>query len=531
LEPSEFLLLVRRRLALILIFTSIGLSIAIILTSRMTPMFESTATVFVATPPTMTGTLQGSGNELGDLNTGNSFTQARVKSYATIVNNPTTINRVINELGLEMSVKDLSSSVSASAPSGTVLMYISAKNEDPILAAKIANSVAENFADTVLSIELNSNIDLDQIIKLSTVREAEPNIDPVSPRKLFNYLLGLFAGSFLALFISLLLRYLDKSMKSEKDLGETPLLGVVEFDFEASGKPLITSLGTYALRTEAFRVFRTNLLHVLDEKSENCIAISSCFSGEGKTTSTLNLGFTIAQAGFSVVVVEADMRRSSIQKYLSQAGMQFESPNIGLSDLLMIDSHPKILRKIKEATLTAPGSNLNLILGGKSPENPAEILGSDRFVDLLTKLKSQYDYVIVDTPPILAVADAAIIGRVADVSILILHAGETSKRNFEAARSALNSVGVQMSGVLLNKVPKHKAGETYGYTYSDPKSGYYRYSYDYKPSRESEEHQKPSKRLFSLGKEKKEEDLGNNRNEGAAKDESFEELLKRFDKK
>jgi hypothetical protein len=199
------------------------------------------------------------------------------------------------------------------------LIYVKVINPDPALAAKIANSVAFHFSATVLKLELNSSLDPTKIIKLSTVQKAIPDYVPVSPRKNFNYFVGLFLGLMLSFLISLLLRYLDKSIKSESDLGVTPLLGVAAFDPEADSLPIITQLSTYAIRTEAFRLLRTNVLHALDAKNKNCVAISSCFSGEGKTTTSLNLGHSLAQAGFSVLIIEADMRRPGLFKYLKKS--------------------------------------------------------------------------------------------------------------------------------------------------------------------------------------------------------------------
>ena len=487
MDFDELLRLVRRRLALILILGTFGLSFSVYQTSKITPLFDATATIFVSTPPSVNDVGQSSGNKLGELATGSNFTQARVKSYATIVNNASTLEPVIAELDLPYGVQELATQVSATTPSDTVLMYVKAVNKDPELAAKIANSVAQNFSETVLNIELNSSLDLTQLIKLSVVRNAEPNFVPISPRKNFNYFLGLFAGLMLALLISLFLKFLDKSIKSEKDLGATPLFGVIAFDSTAATNPLVSQLGTYAIRTEAFRLLRTNVLHTLDTKDRNCLAVSSCFSGEGKTTTTLNLGLTIAKAGFSVVIVEADMRRPGLNKYLKQSEIKVTPAEVGLSTLLEFEQFSAVKKKLSKSIVQIPDSNLEILFAGSIPDNPAELLGSEIFVDLIEYLKGQYDYVIVDTPPVLAVADASIVGRVTQEMLIVLHAGETSKRNFEATREAMLGVGVSLTGVMLNKVPKHKAGEHYGYTYSDPQMGYYRYSYVYSPKKESSE--------------------------------------------
>ena len=480
MDFEELLSLVRRRLALILILGTLGLALSVYQTSKTVPLFQATATIFVSTPP---GSNElSSGNKLGELATGNNFTQARVKSYATIVNNAETLKPVIEELGLTYSVQELAKQVSATAPADTVLIFVKVIDRDPELAAKIANSVASNFSMTVLKIELNSILDLTKIIKLSTVRMAEPDYTPVSPRKNFNYFVGLFLGLMLALLITLLLKYLDKSIKSEKDLGTTPLLGVSAFDPEAGSLPLVSQLSTYAARTEAFRLLRTGVMHTLDSKNKNCIAVSSCFSGEGKTTTSLNIGLSLAQAGLRVLVVEADMRRPGLLKYLIQSGIEIKPPKYGLSEILIKEKNSAIRKRLKSSITKLKDSHLEILFSGKVPNNPAELLGSENFIEFIGVVKTLYDYVIVDTPPVLAVADASIVSRVTEDVLLVMHAGKTSKRNFEAARESLFGVGVTLTGVMLNKIPKYKAGERYGYTYSDPKMGYYRYSYDYRPS-------------------------------------------------
>jgi len=500
MDFEELLLLVRRRLALILILGTLGLAFAVYQTSKITPLFQATATIFVSTPPGVNELGQSSGNKLGELNTGSSFTQARVKSYATIINNPATLKPVIEELELTYEIEELATQVSATAPADTVLIYVKVINPDPALAAKIANSVAFHFSATVLKLELNSSLDPTKIIKLSTVQKAIPDYVPVSPRKNFNYFVGLFLGLMLSLLISLSLRYLDKSIKSESDLGVTPLLGVAAFDPEADSLPIITQLSTYAIRTEAFRLLRTNVLHTLDAKKRNCIAVSSCFSGEGKTTTSLNLAHSMAQAGFSVLIIEADMRRPGLSKYLKKSGLEVTLPKYGLADFLIEDKISSIKKKLTASTLKLQDSHLEILFSGKIPNNPAELLGSDNFVKIIEITKELYDYVIIDTPPVLAVADASIVSRITEEVLLVMHAGRTSRRNFEAAREALLGVGVTLTGVLLNKIPKYKAGEKYGYTYSDPKMGYYRYSYDYRPKEVNNRSDKQAKLSITLKK-------------------------------
>ena len=318
----------------------------------------------------------------------------------------------------------------------------------------------------------------------------------------------------LALVISLFLRYLDKSMKNEKDLGVTPLLSVVSFDKTAKDLPLVSQLSSYDPRMEAYRLLRTNVLHILENSKDNCIAVTSCFSGEGKTTTSLNFGLVLSNAGFRVLVIEADMRRPTMMKYLSQSFEGLAKPRYGLSSLALVKDVSALGRILTESTLKLEDSRLEILVSGDTPQNPAEILGSETFVKLLDEARTLYDYVIVDTPPILAVADASIVARVTKKILLVMHAGETSKSNFEAAREALLNVGVTLTGAVLNKIPKHKAGERYGYSYTDSRKGYYRYSYSYSPSEVSDDASKSKSRAARRRERKAQRKLSKSKSKG-----------------
>jgi capsular exopolysaccharide synthesis family protein len=190
----------------------------------------------------------------------------------------------------------------------------------------------------------------------------------------------------------------------------------------------------------------------------------------------------LAQAGFTVLIIEADLRRPGLLKYLKQSNSEFKLSKYGTSEILIEEEKSLIRKKLLSSVVQTKYNQLEILFSGKVPNNPAELLGGENFYELVEMAKTIYDYVIIDTPPVLAVADASIVSRVTEEVLLVMHAGKTSKRNFEAARESLLAVGVTLTGVMLNKIPKHKSGERYGYTYSDPKMGYYRYSYEYKPS-------------------------------------------------
>jgi polysaccharide biosynthesis transport protein len=482
MEFSEFVSLLQRRFGLILTSIAICFAWSFQQTSNAIPIYESTVTVFVATPPSIADSIAGSQSKIGELTTGNTFGQARVKSYASIVNNSSTLEPVVQELGLTYSTEELAESIKSVAVADTVLIQISVQNPDPKLAAEIANSVAKHFSETIQTIELNSTLDLSQLIRASIVKEAVPNFTAVYPRKFFNYVLGIFVGSLLGFGVSLLLKLMDKSLKNEGDIGSTSLLGVIAFDQSAKDFPLTTELDTYHPRTEAFRVIRTNILHELDKNEIQSFLVTSCFAAEGKSTSSLNIGYAISLSGYSVLVIEADMRRPSFKNYAQKLAKDMTETNKsdhGLSTILN-NSTAKLTKKILNEHLNQTKfANLWIMPSGPTPSNPAELLGTERFESLIQLAESEFDYVIIDTPPALSVADATVVARVVPKVALVIHAGKTSKNNFQALQSALGDVDVALMGAILNKVPKHKRGERYGYTYSSRQSGYYRYSYDY----------------------------------------------------
>ena len=318
--------------------TLVGLVIAAAITFTTTPLYESQAQIFVSTP--------ASTLDISALATGSSFSQQRVKSYAQIINSPKTLEPVIQRLDLKMDAKTLSSMVTASAPLDTVLISLTITDTNPQRAAKIANAVADQFGITVGDLELHG-IGIDSPVKVSTVKDAIPADSPASPKKVINLALGLLLGFGLGIGIASLRKLLDNTVKNEDDLLGTPLLAAIGFDEIADEKPLVTQIGRYAARTEAFRTLRTNLQFLNPDAHPQVIVMTSALPNEGKTTSSINLALSLAQAGAKVILVEADLRRPKVPLYLEMSSM-----SEGLSDLI---SGPK--------KLTPQGSTLMNQLG------------------------------------------------------------------------------------------------------------------------------------------------------------------------
>ena len=442
--------------------TLVGLVIAAAITFTTTPLYESQAQIFVSTP--------ASTLDISALATGSSFSQQRVKSYAQIINSPKTLEPVIQRLDLKMDAKTLSSLVTASAPLDTVLISLTITATNLQRAAKIANAVADQFGITVGDLELHG-IGIDSPVKVSTVKDAIPADSPASPKKVINLALGLLLGFGLGIGIASLRKLLDNTVKNEDDLLGTPLLAAIGFDEIADEKPLVTQIGRYAARTEAFRTLRTNLQFLNPDAHPQVIVMTSALPNEGKTTSSINLALSLVQAGAKVILVEADLRRPKVPLYLEMSSM-----SEGLSDLI---SGPKKLtpQGIKAMLHPYESTGLKVLLSGMIPPNPSELLSSKKFEELIDMLRKQFEYVIIDCPPLLPVTDAAIVSAKADGCVLIVHAGATKKPHFIGSRDAIKAVGSNILGVIINKIPESSLEYEYGYRYGYPRY----YGANYRP--------------------------------------------------
>ena len=487
--------------------TLVGLVIAAAITFTTTPLYESQAQIFVSTP--------ASTLDISALATGSSFSQQRVKSYAQIINSPKTLEPVIQRLNLKMDATKLSSMVTASAPLDTVLISLTVTDTDPKRAAKIANAVAEQFGITVGDLELHG-IGVDSPVKVSTVKDAMPAGSPASPKKAINLALGLLLGFGLGIGLASLRKLLDNTVKNEDDLLGTPLLAAIGFDEIADEKPLVTQIGRYAARTEAFRTLRTNLQFLNPDAHPQVIVMTSALPNEGKTTSSINLALSLAQAGAKVVLLEADLRRPKVPLYLEMSSM-----SEGLSDLI---SGPKKLtpQAVKGMLHAYESTGLKVLLSGMVPPNPSELLSSNKFEELIAILRKQFEYIIIDCPPLLPVTDAAIVSAKADGCVLIVHAGVTKKPHFIGSRDAVKAVGSTILGVIINKIPESSLEYEYGYRYGYPR--YYGANYRPYAKRGTEEGQyAPSADVLS--RQALEENFRH------IKGQRFKEELKRQDNK
>jgi tyrosine-protein kinase Etk/Wzc len=232
---------------------------------------------------------------------------------------------------------------------------------------------------------------------------------------------------------------------------------------------VLTEVDPTDMAAESLRSLRTSLQFALMDAPNKVIAIGGPRPGVGKSFVTVNLARVFADSGKRVLLLDADLRKGSLHHYL---GIH-RTP--GLAEAIAGGVPvPDVLHKTD-----LPG--VDFIPRGSSPSNPSELLGNDRFRQIVDDLARSYDIVLIDLPPILAVTDAALVGRVAGVNLLVLRAGWHPVRELQLAVKAYAENGVRLSGLVFNDVPPGKGGPGgYAYQYQ------YHYQYAYKPKEEGE---------------------------------------------
>lgn len=444
--------ILRQRWPIVLGATLLCTALAAALTIATPRTYGSSIEFFVSTS-------SGDAGNAAQLASGNLFTQQRVKSYQQLLKTPKALEPVIDKVGEDLTVSQLSDKVAGSIPPDSVLLDVVVTDRDPERARLIAEAVATTFPSVVDELE-RVDADKPSPVKLTVVKPAVANLTPVAPRPSRNIALGAVLGLLLGGGLAVLRETLDTKVRTKDDLEvltDATLLGGIPFDSDAAKHPLILHSDPTAGRAEAFRTLRTNLQFVDAAQHPRIIVVTSSIASEGKSSTSANLGLALAESGASVCVIEGDLRRPNLLDYMGLEG------SVGLTDVL--------IGRYDLVDVIQPFGRLSLsILGaGPTPPNPSELLGSTAMRDVLAELRRSYDYVIIDAPPLLPVTDGAVLSTQADGAILVVGSGVVTKDQLDHAMDSLETVNGKLLGLVLNRVPRERSG------------GYYDYRYEYKP--------------------------------------------------
>ena len=325
--------------------------------------------------------------------------------------------------------------------------------------------IHSNLLNSYESIRLERMRTTTNIVQLE---KAEPGEFPVRPRPLTNIALGSVVGLMLAAGIVTLIEYLDDTIKTPDDVTQLMDLPVVGYIGKMPGMSKKKAYAYVAEQprspiAEAYRALRTNIEFAGSERPLHSILIASAGPGEGKTTTATNLAIVLAQGGKKVILVDADMRRPSIHHMFSLQN------RVGLSNLFSNGT------QVSEVSHPWRLDNMRIVTSGGLPNNPSELLSSEKMVTILNNMEENADMVVMDSPPFL-VTDASVLASRVDGVVLVVEPGTTTRDSALAVLSQLRRANANIIGVVFNRIDHNRAYAYGGYRYY---TSYYRYAKGY----------------------------------------------------
>lgn len=522
MELRHYVTLLRRWLWLIVLGTLLAGSAAFVVSKLTTPVYRATTTLLIN---------QATGSMPITDYTSILTSQQLAKTYSELIKKSPILDQVIDHLKLDLTPDRLRAKLEVSLVRDTMLINISAEDENPQLAAAIVNEIASVFIEQTQALQrsrfasseqnlanqlkqLQADIQANQkaleqariasplnqaeVVRLETtlsqyqnnyaallksyedlriiqarsvdnISVAEPAAipdRPVRPQTLLNTLLAAVVGVMLAVGVAFLIEYLDDTIKSPDDVRDSLALtnmGIIA-QFEHAEEPKSSLVVLSAPRSpisEAFRSLRTNIQFASVDRKIRTLMVTSPNPGEGKSTVAANLAIALAQAGSTVALVDADLRRPSVHRQFGLAN------SAGLTNAVLNEGG-----KLDGLLQTTGIENLQALSSGPLPPNPAELLGSERMGKILDNLKNVVDVIVIDTPPSLVVTDPAVLAKRADAVLLVVEMGSTRRESARQALEALQRVGANVVGTVINKLSVRRGGY-YNYDY------YYHYYYYY----------------------------------------------------
>jgi len=501
---------------LIVFLTLFAASSAYVTSRQMTPVYEASTTLLIDQAPA---------SQTSD-SSAIAASQRLAMTYAELLTKRPVIDETLARLGLDTSLENTGSNVRVRLVEDTQLIELSAQSIDPVLAAELANTIVGVFTEQNqalqagrfaaskaslraqleavgeqiqaheaaianlgaprtssliaelerLQIELAQyqasynnllqsyeqirTAEASSISNVIQVEPAEAPSQPIRPRVLLNTLLAGVVGALVAVGVVFLLQHLDDTIRTTEDVErilQVPVIGYIpktgELSRKAEGAPVLGE-AQYSATVEAFRSLRTNLELLGNPGSPSTVYVTSPGTEDGKTTVASNLAVIIGNGDKKVVLIDADFRRPSVHEV-------FGVPNeLGLSDVLMDNLEPQAV------ATSFDNPRFKLITSGSRVDNPAELLLSTRFSDLLAELGEQFDIMIFDGPPFLATEALILASRLKSV-MLVIQPGRTREGVARTIKRQLERARADLMGVVLNKAPKGDAYGSGGYYYYD----------------------------------------------------------------
>jgi succinoglycan biosynthesis transport protein ExoP len=443
---AEYFVVLQRRWRVWLAGLLLGLLCGFGASATAETLYTATSTSFVTVAE------QTDNADRGEIFQGSQFAVQRVKSYVPLATSPDVLGPVIEDLGLDITERQLARRVTVTSAPETVLLDVAVEDSDAKLAAQLADAISVQLGTVIEELETTRE-DGRSSVKVSLARPADVPRFPSSPRVLLNLVLGAIAGLAAGMVAAVLRHHLDTRVKTPDAVraltGMSPL-GATLNERGAAKRPLV-ALEWKSTSAERFRTVRTALKFATVDRELRHFAVTSSASGEGKTTVAANLAISWAQSGSSVCLVEADLRRPGISSFLGIDG------SLGLSDVVVGDS------KLDDVLVRWNHGMLSVLPAGSLPPDPAALLGSAAMASLVATLRDRFDVVIYDSPPLLSVTDGVVLGDQMDGVVLVVQCFSTRPEHLTSSIEQLRSSRVDLLGTVLNREKTRRYRQVHEY--------------------------------------------------------------------
>ena len=386
-----------------------------------------------------------------------------IATYGSIAKSANVLSKVIENLGLDISVQNLQKNLTVAEIKNTQFLKITVENSNPETAMKIANEISKVFVEQIKTIYNIQNINI--------IDTAEISNTPCNINHIKDMAIALMAGIFASGVLILILYILDDTIKSEKDIPvnlKLETIGTIP-NTNKTNNELIIETDPKSYIVECLKTTRTNILYSSNINKKKAILFTSAREKEGKSFIVNNIAVAFAQANKKVLIVDTNLRapKGRSQIFENQTGE-------GLSDFIKEITENKLenLEKAKKYIKETKIPNLHILESGTIPPNPSELLSSTNMRNLLELLKSMYDLVLLDGTPSMIVSDSIALSTMVDSTILIAENKVSKINELKKTKRQIQDVGGKIMGVILNKsdVQHNKYyGKGYGYYYGDGK--------------------------------------------------------------
>ena len=446
---KEFFIYLKRYIPLFVIVMALAVGGTIVYDVVIKkPVYQAQTTVVIA----KSDSIDGSTASLNDINA----SQKLATTYSEIAKSELVLNRVIENLQLETTTKELGRNLTIKPVDDTSILSITARNYNGRLAATIANEIAKVFSSEVKTLYKIENVTQ---LSIATIPESPSNNTLTRDLVLAVAISALLVGGF-----AFLRFYLDDTIKQSDDVEKMiglPITGtILRSDIKKKGatSELIVDKSPKAIISENIKSLRTNLQFASIDKHMKTILVTSTNASEGKSFVSANLAASFSQADKRVLLVDCDLRKGRLHRL-------FGIPNTsGLSNILAGD-----LRSLSRHIRSTKIKNFDVITCGTYPPNPSELLASQKNKRLIKMLCDHYDIVIFDGAPIGGLADSVILSSLVDETLIVVKEGTTSRNDLLMAKDSIEKVGGKIAGLVFNMVNRKSAKYYNSYYYGESK--------------------------------------------------------------